>query len=148
MKINIEALEATLKTLTLKTEGSEDNPTTRSDISFECICEGKLADTLVGCNVDRFFWDKDKNIRLLGIENIESMAELKNATMEFGELKVEDVKVRKLKFQPINGKQLILKIKIQVHHTGEQLMMLDKLLMTKHPLKIYTSQDDLFSDDG
>ena len=147
MDITIEAIEATLKKLSLITEGSQDNPTTRCDLTFECICDGKLANTLVACDVSSFLWDKDGQIRLLGVTNIESRAELKNATMEFETLETKEVKVRKIKFQPINGKQLLMTLNVQVHHTGEQLMKLDELLMMTHELKIYTAQDDLFDSN-
>lgn len=147
MNINIEAIEAKLKSVRLNTEGSVDNPTSRSDLDFECIAGGDLATTLVGIDVSKIFWDKDDCIKMLGITGIKSRAELKNATMEYAGLVVREVKVRKVEFQPINGRQIILKMQIQVHHTGEELMKFDKLQMTTHPIKVYTAQDDLFGND-
>jgi len=147
MNIDIQTIEATLKGVKLNTEGSQDNPTSRTDLSFECLAEGNLVKVLVGCKDTGIFWNKEKQIQLLGVTSITSRAELKNATMEFGGLKIQDVKVRKINFQPINGKQIILNLVIQVHHTGEELMALDKLQMVTNVLKVYSAQDDLFPAD-
>lgn len=146
MEINIETIEAKLKKVKLNTEGSQDNPTSRSDIEFECLAIGDLADTLVGCEVGKSLWDEEGNTRWLGVTAIKSQAELKNATMQFGDLTVEEVKVRKIEFQPINGRQIILKLQVQAHHTGQELLQFDKLQMVTRPLRIFTAQDDLFSN--
>ena len=147
MNIDIEVIEAKLLSVKLNTEGSQDNPTSRSDLNFECLAAGKLANTLVGIDVSKIFWDKDDRIKLLGITGIKSRAEMKVATMEYAGLVVQEVKVRNLEFVPINGRQLILKMQVQVHHTGDQLVKFDKLQMTTNSLRVYTSQDDLFTND-
>jgi len=146
MKITIEAVEAKLKKVNLDYEGSADNPTSRSDLKFECLAEGKLADTLLGVDASNFLWDKDNCIRALGITHIKSKMELKNVTMEFGDLKIEGVKVRDVKWEPIGGRQIVINLQVQVIHTGKQLLEFDKLQMTTRPLKLYTTQDDLFTD--
>lgn len=147
MKIDIIAEEAKLTKVKLNTEGSRDNPTSITDLSFECLAGGKLANTFVGVDVSKIFWDKDGCIKLLGITNIESMAELKNATMKFAEVEVQDVKVTNLKFKPTNGYQMIFKLQVQVRHTPEQLVAFDRLQMTTNPLRLYTAQEDLFPVD-
>lgn len=148
MNIDIQTMEGTLTKVKLNTEGSHDNPTSRSDLTFECLAEGKLVETLVGCKKAKsFYWNKDKQIIQLGIKAVHSEAKLKNATMEFADLKIEDVKVGGIKFQPVNGEQIILTLEVHVYHTGQQLMQFDKLQMTTHQFRIYSAQDDLFPDE-
>ena len=148
MKINIKAIEAKLTNANLGTEGSDENPTSRTDLDFECLCDGSVVGTLFGTENIGAFWDDEGNIRLLGIKHIPSRAELRGATLVFGEdddtLEASDCVVKKFFCKPINGRQAIVTLQVQVHHSPEQLTLIDRLQKRTYPLAITTKQEDLF----
>lgn len=148
MKINIKAIEAKLTHVNLNTEGSEESQVSRTDLDFECLCEASIVGMLFGTDNINAFWDNDGNIRLLGIKHIPSRAELRNATLVFGEdgdeLKVTECAAKNFKAKPINGRQVMVTLQVQVHHTPDQLTHIDRLQKKTFPLHIFTSQDDLF----
>lgn len=144
MNIEIKTLEAKLTNVNLGTEGSEENPGRRSDLDFDCIAEGATIGTLAGTDNVKAFWDDEGNIRLLGVNNITSKAELHECDMKFGSLVIEGCKAKKFSFKPINGRQIKMHVQVQVHHTDEQLLAIDKMQKKTDVLALTTKQGDLF----
>lgn len=144
MTITIRTLEAKLTNVNLSTEGSEDNPGRRTDLDFDCIAEGAVVGTLAGVDNVEAFWDKEGNIKLLGVNNITSKAELHDCKLEFNSLEIEGCKAKKFSFKPINGRQIKMHVQLQVHHTDEQLVLIDKMQKVTDVLTITATQGDLF----
>lgn len=144
MQIDIKADEAKLTNVNLSTEGSDENPTSRTDLDFECLAPASALATLLGINDVKSFWDGEGNLRMMGITKITSRAEMNVATVKFGDLEIDECKAKKFSFKPLNGRQVQLWCQIQVHHTKEQLVKLDAMQKTTHALHIFTKQAGLF----
>jgi hypothetical protein len=148
VKIKIVSTEAELTNANLKTEGNKAAPVSRTDLNFEMICDGYVIKALSGCEDVGVFWKDDGFVSLLGIEVISSKCVLKDCRMKFGDpdagavLEVVRVKVKSISFKPINGSQVRVWLQAQVHHSPEQLVIIDSLQHKTAPISIETEYED------
>ncbi len=140
--------EAKCTNVNLGCEGSEENPTSRTDLNFEGLAEKSVMAKLLGCDMEKVgpFWNSENQIQFLGITSIASRAELADCSMKFLKATVNNVKVKKFSFTPIGGAMIKIRLQVQVHHTDKQLAMFDKWQKKVDVLEIETNQNDLFAE--
>ncbi len=145
--VSMKITEAKCTNVNLGCEGSEDNPTSRTDLNFEGLAERSVMAKLLGCDFEKVaqFWNSENQIQFLGITAINSRAELTDCSMKFLKNTVNNVKVKKFSFTPIGGAMIKIKLQVQVHHTDKQLAMFDKWQKKVDVLDIETNQADLFT---
>jgi hypothetical protein len=145
-KRNLRIEECMLGSVNLATEGSQENPTSRTDLSYEGLANKKALAMLIGCdNVDAI-WDDEGNIQWLGITEIKSRVEIDKCVITFLGQQIGNVRVKKFSFKPISGRQIEIKLQAQVHHTKEELVLIDSWQKKVGVLLIETTQADLFAD--
>lgn len=147
-KTNLKMEECRLINVNLAAEGSQENPTSRTDLNYEGIADKKVLAHLLGCATVDGLWNEDGQVLWLGVTYIGSRLEIKDCTMKFLGESIAGVKVKKFEFKPVMNGMIEIKCQAQVHHTPAQLTMIDSWQKKVGVLEIQTTQGDLFADDN
>lgn len=126
-QIKINSTDAKLKSANTRPEMHGDDTKIGMDLKFECATDGALLKTLINCDEVPPFWHEDGTIKYVGFGLIPLRADLRDCTVEFGDLAhhkivIEGAKVNSLKFQPIAGRAMKLELRVQYNPTDEELV--------------------------
>jgi hypothetical protein len=124
-----------------RAEGHKDNPTLALDLKFKAVMDGGVLKQLCGADDVPPFWHDDGSVRFLGITGFKSRAELKECTMTFGDLAMEqielkEVKVNKFEFKPISGRGVEVTLRVQFHPTDAELIAVTHAALKSAQLSI------------
>lgn len=155
MPFKLEAPNATLENLNLRTEREGEDHVPATDLKFTCESDDKMAGFLMGALEDGDIpplWREDDNHRekrYHGIEgNIASKAEFEDCLVRFKDVAMKGVKVNKFSFEPISGGKIRLTLRVQLRPNDKELVKLSHYQRKGGKLTISTDDEfDLNADN-